>query len=205
MAPAAQARAKQWYQAAIPNLAGLDKVKAEKALAELASVANAPVKQKKPAAVSKPRGASLVIFNTHNYKYRDRGTTMCNIVLSKDGKVVDQARDMHIPWLPDQTPSLTLPLKSADIDLIRIEITGWQKNGGGLAEVQLMVDGENLLLGKPATTSTPYVPNDPRACGPTNLTDGIIDAENQNMGGDGKGYWLLPRPEAGWVEIQLGE
>ncbi|QDU27411.1 hypothetical protein ETAA8_24980 [Anatilimnocola aggregata] len=196
---AAQVRAKARYREALPSLTGLEKVKVEKWLADLAAVAD--VSSATPGtsqAVAK--GPVLVIYNTHGFRFRDRGTLEFNVLLLKDGKIVDQARGVPLEWNPEINVSKQLQLGTKPFDTIRVEITRWQEHSGGLAEVELLVNSENVLRGKPVTASGKYGTSLTQHQ-PAMVTDGIKDEERH--GGEGRGYWILPNKTAGWIEISL--
>ena len=82
-------------------------------------------------------------------------------------------------------------------DSVRVEVTAWHGESGGLAEVEVLDKaGENLTGGAKVIASTEHHPGDPRS-GAT-LIDGITESATEKVG-----YWLLRNGREGWADIRL--
>ncbi len=79
---------------------------------------------------------------------------------------------------------------------VRVEVVQWQRRGGGLSEIQVFKDDQNVALGKKTRASTTYDERFPHS----SLTDGITSSARK-----ARGYWLLPNSTAGWAEVYLAE
>jgi hypothetical protein len=135
-----------------------------------------------------------VLWNTHNFKYRDFGTTECNVLLRRGGKTIWEKKNLAVAWDANSNPKTTLDIPAQRFDVLRVEITKWKGACAGLAEIQLYRNERNIALGRPARASDLY---DPTICTPEMAVDGLIDEKQ-----DGKGYWLIRHPP-GWIEIDF--
>ena len=148
-------------------------------------------------------GDSLVLYNTHNWNYGERGTKTCNVYLRRFDSLepIWAKTGVEIAWegRSKGNPSTTVRLPDIKYDIVRIEVVTWEGVGGGLAEVAVLNKGSNIALRKPAMASAPYRANSD-VCSAQMVTDGIAD-ESSPEAGDGKGYWLLPSGTPGWIEI----
>jgi hypothetical protein len=144
----------------------------------------------------------LVIYNTHNWQYGERGARMCNVFLRLGTKSVWEQKDIEVAWDETANVETRLELGAVKYDTVRIEITKCEGASGGLAEVEVLRNGKNIAFRKPAMASVVYNPENRAVCIPQMINDGIKDEERD--GGDGKGYWLLPDTKPGWIEILIG-
>ena len=56
--------------------------------------------------------------------------------------------DLEIPWEPDQPTKLVVDVPQIVADSVRVEITAWHGESGGLAEVEVLDKaGKNLAAG----------------------------------------------------------
>jgi hypothetical protein len=142
-----------------------------------------------------PSGSPIraIIWNTHNSKFNDRGAVSGNVILFLSGMPVWRKDAVRFEWVPSRDCETTVPLPSLVFDAIRIEITATRENGGGLTEVEVIRDGNNIALNAPVTASGSY-PGFPGEC----ITDGIKSSAEHK-----KGYWLLPNASLGWAVIDL--
>ncbi len=138
--------------------------------------------------------STLVIWNQHNGNHNDRGSTTVNIVLYHKDKEVHRIRNQDLPWQSGKDTYVRIDLPVVAFDRVRVEVVRFRGTGGGLAEIQLLQDGRNIAAGKPARASAAYSP----AYSAARVTDKIHSSAQQ-----GRGYWLLPDRQSGWVEIDL--
>jgi hypothetical protein len=99
-----------------------------------------------------------------------------------------------LPWQSGKDTHVRIDLPALAFDRVRVEVARFRGQGGGLAEIQLLQGGRNVAAGKPARASAAYSP----AYSAARVTDG-----NHSSARQGKGYWLLPDRQSGWVEIDL--
>ena len=151
----------------------------------------------KPAAVILHQ---IVLWNVHNAQFGDSGTETCNVILFRGENEIWRQNEVKLPWGGPKDPSLALKPPVMDYDRIRIEITKFRGQRGGLSEVALTHGGRNLLRqGKFArkiavTASDSYDPRTNESC----VVDGILWSVQHHTG-----YWMLPDGKTGWIEIQL--
>ena len=151
----------------------------------------------KPAAVIMHQ---IVLWNVHNAQFGDSGTETCNVILFRGEDEVWRQNEIKLPWGGPKDPSLALKPPVMDYDRIRIEITKFRGQRGGLSEVSLTHGGRNLLRqGKFArkiavTASASFAPQANESC----ILDGILSSVQHLTG-----YWLLPDGKTGWLEIRL--
>ncbi len=166
-----------------------DRLKATESVARIAK----QLDQMSPHARTADR---IVVWNTHNGKASDRGTTKFNIYLLRHGEVVWSQMAIALDWKPSAASSVSIPAPRATFDAVRIEIIAWHGHGGGLAEVEVWRGAENIALGCAVTADGTYQPT---ADFPGNLTDGITDTPTDIY----KGYWLAPDAKATKIDIDL--
>lgn len=147
-----------------------------------------------PRATPGVQAEKLVIWNTHNSYHNDRGASAVNVRLSLGKKEVWSKDDLPIDWKPDEDPTLAVELPPVRFDRVRIEVARWPALGGGLSEVQVISDGENIARNCPVESRTCLN----HTYRPANVTDGITSSL-----GDGVGFWLAADGKGGWVEIDL--
>jgi hypothetical protein len=135
----------------------------------------------------------LVIVNSHNGHYNDRGTLLVEVVFILDDKPVLNRR-ITLPWKKGESLPTTVRIPRTEADAIQVNVLKWHGLGGSLAEIEAFQDDVNLALGAPATASgehdKPY-----RA---ENVTDGDYGGEFEQGG-----IWVLPDNEAGWVRVSF--
>lgn len=143
------------------------------------------------------RSNELVIYNEHNSTARNNGAKIINVYLFRKGDVVWSKENVQVDWSTRDDLETIIEVPEEEFDAIKIDITAWYENGGGLSEVELWQDGKNVALGKYASTSKPHREGG-ETRGPWCVTDGIKSSKVHL-----EGYWLLPDGEAGSVMIDL--
>lgn len=143
----------------------------------------------------------IVIWNTHNFNYRDRGAEKIKVQLFSAGVEV-WGKETGIPWDPAKCMPVTLGLDDkVKSDRIRVTVTECHGRSAGLTEVQVFRNGKNIALGKQAEASTKFGrPGHGDEISPDNITDGITEDATK----DGGGYWLVYE-KTGWIEIDLNK
>jgi hypothetical protein len=124
--------------------------------------------------------------------------------LKLGAKVVWEEKAIPVAWdgAKKTNPKTTVDIPAIKYDTVHIEVVEWVGGGGGLAEIELIRNGKNIALRKPAMASAAYSADHPEHCTAQMVNDGIVD-EGRDAG-DGKGYWLLPTGKAGWIEVFVG-
>lgn len=140
----------------------------------------------------------LVLWNQHNGDHYDRGTKSVRVEALRGGSVVWKADPVAMNWSSSEDVKTTVPIPAQrfGIDQIRITILDWINQGGGLAEIELLNDGVDIMKGCKVSVSAFYENDDRYA--KERLTDGIKTSRNH-----GSGYWLLPNEKRGTVTIEL--
>lgn len=135
---------------------------------------------------------TLVLWNTHNSRWRDRGTRTCDITAEFNGKAVFEKKGLEVPWFRDRDANVAVEILSPGIDSLRVSITAWNGPGsGGLAEIQLFDDrGQNIAPTFEIEASAAGGEGAPRV-----LLDGDTAAGSNSR-------WCLPNGTLGWVEIR---
>ncbi len=95
----------------------------------------------------------LVIWNTHNYGWNDRGTLTCNVSLLQAGRTVWSKNEVSLDWKPDADLATTVELPGLACDAVRVETTSFQELGPGLCEIEVYQGKKNLALGKLVSAS----------------------------------------------------
>ncbi|MCK4849817.1 MAG: hypothetical protein KAT11_00625 [Phycisphaerae bacterium] len=138
----------------------------------------------------------LVLWNQNNGGHADRGSLSVNVVLFDGEEPVYRRDSFRLIWKPGEDCYNTIALPAIRFDRVRVEVVQWQRRGGGLSEIQLFKDDQNIALGKKTQASTTYDERFPHS----SLTDGITSSARK-----ARGYWLLPNSTAGWAEVYLAE
>lgn len=139
--------------------------------------------------------SKVVIVNSHNGHYNDRGTLIAELVFLLDGQSV-LTRRVTLPWKEGESVPTTVRVPRTRADALQVNVLKWQGLGGTLAEIEAYQDGINLAAGAPATASGEH--DAPYRAG--NVTDGDYGGEFEQGG-----IWVLPDNEAGWVRIMLDQ
>lgn len=138
----------------------------------------------------------IVIWNQHNGKVGDRGSTKANVILFDGQKEVWRKNDVSLNWSKDKDAKTEIETPEMPFNRIRVEITKIRSRGGGLAEVQFFRRGENVARRARVTASGYWERN--KEFAPKRVTDGKTSAASKD-----DGYWLLPNNELGWIQIHL--
>lgn len=139
------------------------------------------------------KAEQIVIWNQHHGAANDRGTLKYNVRLFSQATEVWKDEGVALPWSPNRDMLGLESPPAVRFDRLRVEVTEYQAEGGGLGEIEVYRGPTNLARGCPAATAAidPQFP-------PTAVTDGMIESAAQ-----GGGYWLSPPKSPGWVEIDL--
>lgn len=125
-----QHRAAHWLRLAIPDLAGPERNQASLKL------------QKIPLFVD-----AVVVWNTHNEGYRDRGAEVIAVSLLTIRRPAWKSSSHPITWSPDKESFTVVSVPHVRADAVRVDIEKWHGAGAGLAEIQVIVAGENTAPG----------------------------------------------------------
>ena len=168
-------RARYWYEMALRQLTGLEKVKTEKRILEEKNV------------------YKVILWNTHNWDYRDRGALECAVTfLDQGGSIVGARRGIKMKWIRTGPSSSQAFIQcKGRPSKLGVEITKCYLVSAGLAEIELFRDGGNIIRG--ASVSAKPESN----LDSDSLTDGVKEAT-----GSGKGYWYSPAKTA-IIEIDI--
>jgi hypothetical protein len=116
-----------------------------------------------------------------------------NIQLYRDEQLVHQQPDVELPWEANKDHFRKVPLPGKRFNRLRVEVTRFHSQGGGLAEIQVMRDGKNLALDSMVKASAAY--------SHTYSADRAIDGHTSSVT---RGhYWLLPNGQTGWIDLYL--
>ena len=149
-------------------------------------------KLKKSADGQEPQGdgLDLVIWNSC---HAQRGVTTCDIYLYQRNREVWRKKGVRLPWVMLRPLSARVAIPpELSFDCVRIEITGWRDQGGGLGEIELMEEGKNLARNKRVQVS---------ATGPGQRAKVLTDGDRVTA--THKPGWLLPDNTPGWVEVHV--
>ena len=193
-----RSRAASWYRASVGRLAGLDKIRVQKRLNAIARPAGDTAKQEPTPSTpttkerTTPKGEFvIVVWNTHNWGYTDRGTSTFDVSVFQGTREVWQKKDIDLEWNAKKATFTEIPVPVRAMDGVRVEITKCHGRSAGLAEIQVLRKRRNIARGCLVRTDGKAKQS------PSNLTDGVTEDI-----GDGKGYWLHDK-ETGWVEVYL--
>jgi len=170
-----QLRGRYWYLKARPGLPINERIAREKKLRQIVLEAD-----------------KIVIWNQHNGTRLDRGTVECVVTLRSKGKSVWR-QVVRLPWNPDSPAGVVLRPPRVRFDQVRVDITKYRGNGGGLAEIEVFDRNINLTHNSSAVAME-YLNDDGRFL-PSNVIDG-------NISGD-SGIWLLENGRKGWVLVDM--
>lgn len=136
---------------------------------------------------------TLVLWNTHNARWRDRGTKTCDVRVTHAGKTVFEKKNIEVPWHRDRDASLAIPMLLPGVDTVRVSITSWNGaagGSGGLAEIQLF-DG----------TETNKAPEYAIHSSTGEAQDSLKVLQDGDTAAGGESRWCLPNETLGWVEL----
>ncbi|HEY1786135.1 MAG TPA: NPCBM/NEW2 domain-containing protein, partial [Pirellulales bacterium] len=186
-----RSRAGYWYEQAIGELSGLSKAKVEKRLADLpaAPAAAPPVASRGGVIADK-----VVLWNTHDNDWNDRGMLSCNVELRKAGKVVWSQKAVSVAWKTNEDLATTVLLPKIAFDALRVETVSFQGLGAGLCEIEVFRGKTNLARGKPVIASSSHNASPP----PDAVVDGIRDSSRRLLG-----YWVALDRQLAWIELQI--
>src|SRR5207247_226718 len=98
----------------------------------------------------------IVVWNSHDGRWHDRGTLMFDLLLGLDGKVVWARNNVTIAWDAKLDPSVTVPLPRVRFDTVRVVITKHKGYGAILSEIEVYADKKNIALNRPTRASAGY-------------------------------------------------
>jgi|GEM_PF-1690747 len=134
----------------------------------------------------------IIIWNQHNGRASDRGTSECVVTLLYQGKPA-WSYVTHLAWEPDSPAGRVLRPPHVRFDQVRIDVTKIRGKGGGLGEVEIFDGNINVARNCAAIASGYWEQN--RSYHPNKLTDG-------NKTGI-SGFWLLNNARKGWATIDM--
>lgn len=196
--PAMLQRASHWYERALADLAGgLVRVKVEERLASIRrAIAAAGKAGRGPLAGGRDGATTIVVWNTHHSIVLNRGTDEINVSLLSNNAVVWQQNNVKLPWDPLNDPFVEFEVPALEFDKVRVEVTRWRHQGGGLSEIAVLQDGRNIARLAHATASAVWG----ASYDASRINDGIWNSNRHD-----EGHWLLPDNQPGWIELDLGE
>ena len=136
----------------------------------------------------------VVVWNTHNGGYKDRGADELLVSLLYEDKVVWKEA-AAIPWTANEPAYVMLRPKHVRVDQVRVDITKRHNRGGGLGEIQVIVGRINVARRCEPTADAYFELND--TYNPSRLVD---DDTSGNTG-----YWLTEIEKDGWAAIHFAE
>jgi hypothetical protein len=147
-----------------------------------------------------PSPNRVVLWNTHNGPEGNCGTKTAHVyLLACSGKVLWKKEGIEVPWHEKEDRKLEIPFeigKKIRIDRIKVEVTAWHQQAGGLSEIQLYRNGDLVSADCFASASGEVSKGDRRNA--QTLTDGVTTSEREYHG-----YCLLPLGKKGWFEVDL--
>lgn len=135
----------------------------------------------------------IVVVNSHNGHYNDRGTLLADLKLLLDGKVV-LTRRLTLPWKMGESVPLTVRVPRTQADAIQVDVLKWKGLGGALAEIEAYQEDVNLARDGAAEASTIHNVQ----FGAELISDGDYGDKDEQTGS-----WVLPDNEPGWVRVYL--
>ncbi len=141
-------------------------------------------------------GYKLILWNTHNSVYNERGTKTCNIELYFGMTSVWKKNNVKLDWAANKDCKCVLNVSSVKFDRMRIEVTEYVQTGGGLSEIQIFAErgGKNIAQDAKVSASS-FLGGEFR---PETVIDGVTSSANNKQG-----YWLLSDRETGWIELDF--
>lgn len=141
-----------------------------------------------------PAVDALVVWNTHNSRFRDRGTNRCVISLSSGTKKVWQ-QAVTMPWNPDGEAYVVVRVPHVKANTVRVDVESWVKLGAGLAEIEVISGGRNVAGINLCEVESVW------ELEPTYRQQTLVDG---NRSGD-LGYWISDNSKKTWCAIHLTE
>ncbi|HEV3005648.1 MAG TPA: protein kinase [Pirellulales bacterium] len=136
----------------------------------------------------------IVIWNLRHGLANVRGTKECTLRLFSQGNEVWKKENIEVPAVLGKDRNLSIEAPARRFDRLRLEVTKWQGQGGGLAEIEVFHESTNVALGCPTVASCSL----DSSYAPRGVTDGVTNSK-----GAADGSWALPDSISGWIEIDL--
>ncbi|HEY3319908.1 MAG TPA: PEGA domain-containing protein [Planctomycetota bacterium] len=144
-----------------------------------------------------PSSKKIVIWNSHNARYVNGGAHQISLTLYSGEKAVFK-KDAEIEWSATKDCSLAIPVDNEPpFDRVRVTITKWEREHPSLSEIEVLINGKNMALGKAVKCSGSHQNGEHRDSW-KNINDGITSSNRQAVG-----YWLAPPFSEAWIEIDL--
>ncbi len=196
--PAMLRRAAHWYERALDGLsAGLIKVKVKERLATIdRALAAAGDAGRGPAAGGHHGATTIVVWNTHHSIVLNRGTDEINVTVLSGNEIVWQRTNVKLPWASLNDPFVKFEVPALKFDKVRVDVTRWRHQGGGLSEIAVIQDGRNIARLAHATASAVWG----ESYDASRINDGVRNSNRHD-----EGIWLLPDNQPGWIELDLTE
>lgn len=170
-------RARHWYLRARPKLDAEGRKTVQRRLEAIPLMAD-----------------RIVIWNTHNRGWKDRGALECRITLLLQEKPVWQATT-PIEWNENGPSSVVVRPPRKGLDAIQVDVTKYRGKGAGLAEIEVYQGPMNLALYCPVRAST-YFEQQPLHH-PRQVTDGQKNSDTTD--------WCVDNWKTGWAKVFLLE
>ncbi|MDZ4780931.1 MAG: NPCBM/NEW2 domain-containing protein, partial [Planctomycetia bacterium] len=136
----------------------------------------------------------IVLWNEHNGSSNNSGTVRCQVVLLHNDSEVWRNANVVVPWEANRDMFVAISPPPVAFDRVRVEIEERTGNSGGLAEIEVISQGENLAFLCSAIASS--YPDESRRA--DRVTDGITSSKTELQG-----YWILNDGIDGWIEVDL--
>ncbi len=140
------------------------------------------------------QASRIVLWNTHNSRFNTSGTLQCNVILYQGCTPVWRKDGVTLPWERNNDTSAVINVPALEFNIVRVEILKWKGYSGGLTEIEVWQGGKNIALHSPTRASAAV----DRKTLSSKVTDGVTTSTAYK-----NGYWLLPKNQAGWIEVSL--
>lgn len=134
----------------------------------------------------------IVVWNTHNAGYNDRGAIEIVVSLLNDGKVV-WTQPFRMPWKANEPSFILIRPVRTRADQVRVDITKHHMTSGGLGEIQVFAGNTNVAQGMLAEVETVFEFKDEH--GPGALVDGDLSGKT--------GFWISQNGTGGWAMVDF--
>jgi len=136
----------------------------------------------------------IVVWNTHNGPYNNRGADEILVSLLYQDKVVWKDA-VAIPWTPNKPAYVMLRPKHVRADQVRVDITKLHDQGAGLGEIEVVVGKTNIVRQCEPVVDSYFEFNE--AYKPSRLVDGDTSGNT--------GFWVADNGKSGWASIHFAE
>lgn len=134
----------------------------------------------------------IVVWNTHNGTYNDRGAVEIVVSLLREGKVAWR-QPILIPWKANEPSFIVIRPARVRADQLRVDIVKRQMTSGGLGEIQVFVGNANVARGMLAEVESVFEFKEQN--GPPALVDGDVSGTT--------GFWICQNDKDGWAIVDF--